>query len=188
WESTARLLRTSVSPGHRIASPAAVATASITATAVSARFIQLEIAHRIDGGPVDPDLEVQVRTGRVAGVAAVADHLALRDRGAVRGGEAGLVGVAGGHARRVLDAGVVAVAADIAHERDAPGVGRADRRPRGDRDVDAGVHVARARLAENARHGTVQRPDQLPRALLDRPRRTLEGAGHARLLGLERGE
>ena len=37
----------------------------------------LEVAHRIDGGAVDPDLEVEVVAEAVAGAADVADHVAL---------------------------------------------------------------------------------------------------------------
>lgn len=42
-----------------------------------ARTPGLQVAHRIDGLPVDPDLEVHVRPEAVAGAAGRADHLAL---------------------------------------------------------------------------------------------------------------
>ena len=42
--------------------------------------VALQVADRVDGRAVDPDLEVQVRPGRVAGRADVADHLALARR------------------------------------------------------------------------------------------------------------
>src|SRR5690349_666921 len=79
----------------------------------------LEVAHRVHRGPADTHLEMQVRTGRMAGVAAVADHLALRDGLADRDRDAGLVAVAGGQRSGVLDAGVVAIAAHPARDRHA---------------------------------------------------------------------
>src|SRR4051794_10469736 len=61
----------------------------------SPRTDALEVAHRIGGNAVDPDLEVDVRAEAVAGAVAVADHLALGDLLAGRHREGFLVGVAG---------------------------------------------------------------------------------------------
>src|SRR5688572_1142227 len=132
----------STSPGQRRTSPASVATASAAATRLKVRVTPLEVAHRVDGRPVHARLEMQVVAEAVPGAADVADHLAAADGRAVRGREARLVGVAARQARGVLDAGVVAVAADPAHQHDAPAVRRVDRRATRDRDVDAGVQPA----------------------------------------------
>ena len=72
--------------------------------------------------------------------------------------------------RGVLDAGVVAVAADPAHQHHPARVGRPDRGAGGHGDVQARVEAAPAR-PERGDHGAVHRPDQLPAALLDRARR-----------------
>src|SRR5207253_10369631 len=92
----------------------------------------LEVAERVGGGAVDPHLEVEVRAGAVAGVAGVADQVALADLGADGGGEARLEGVAGGEPAAVVDAGVVAVTAAFVLgllEDHGPVGGGADRRP-----------------------------------------------------------
>src|SRR5690606_31557569 len=113
---------------------------------------------RVHGTAVDADLEVQVRPGRVAGVAGVADHLALRDVLADRHADRRLVAVARRQAAAVVDAGVVPVAADPPGDRDRPGVGGAQRRAVGQRDVDAGVQTPPA-LAEARADRPVRRPD-----------------------------
>src|ERR687896_613560 len=179
------------SPGHRIARPATVARASSAAIAVRRRLTPrpaLQVAHRVDRRPARARLELQVVAEAVAGAADVADHLALADGGAVRGGEARLVRVARGQAATVLDAGVVPVAADPAHQHHAPGGGRADRRAAPYRDVDPGVQAAPAH-AERRDDRTVYGPDEPTAALHHRAaggRLGRERGLHARLLGLER--
>src|SRR3954447_13746143 len=112
-----------------------------------------------------------MRAEGVPGVADEADDLALADARAEARAELRLVGVARRQARAVLDAGVVAVAAgraDALHEHDAAVVGGVDRRADRGRDVDAGVDVAGALLAEGAGDRPVDRPDHAARALADR--------------------
>src|SRR6201999_559389 len=124
----------------------------------------LEVVHRVRHGPVEADLEVQVRAVAAARAAAVADDLALRDLGAHARREARLVRVTGGHHARVLDAGVVAVAAGGRlglHQDDLARRGGADRGAGGDADVDARVAaLPRPRLAEGRRDRAVDRPDE----------------------------
>src|SRR5687767_7575927 len=176
WEST--------SPGQSRMSPITVPAASAAATRLKA----LEIAHGVHRRPIHARLEVQVVAEAVAGAADVADHLALAHRRAVRGGEARLVGVAGGQAAGVLDAGVVAVAADPAHEDHAAPVRGVDRRATRHRDVDPGVQPPPAH-PESRDDRAVHGPAELPAALLERAARVaLDGRLHARLLALERHE
>src|SRR4051794_27971970 len=82
----------------------------------------LEIARRIHRRAVDARLEMHVRAEAVAGAAAGADHLALADARPHGGPDARLVAVARGQRAGVLDAGVVAVAADPARDRHAAGL------------------------------------------------------------------
>ena len=127
---------------------------------------RLEIPHGIDRIAADPDLEVQVRAGRVARVARVADDLALADALADRDRDPRLVAVARGDAAAVVDAGVVAVAAGPAGDRDGAAVGGADRGALRDGDVDAGVQAAPA-VAERRGERAVDGPDEAARALPD---------------------
>ena len=153
---------------------------------------RLEVPHRVDRIAADPDLEVQVRAGRVARVAGVADDLALADALADRDRDPRLVAVARGDAAAVVDAGVVAVAAGPAGDRDGAAVGGAQRRALRDGDVDAGVEPAPA-VAERRGERAVDRPDEAARALPDRRRRAGRSTPASRaaifgLLLLERGE
>src|SRR5207248_9396231 len=102
----------------------------------------LQVAQRIDGIPVDPDLEMQVWAEAVPRTADVADHLALADLRPGRDRIRRLMGIAGRHAAAVVDAGVVAVATDPAGEHDGAGRGRVDRRSVRDADVDTRVKPA----------------------------------------------
>src|SRR3954469_23178985 len=129
-------------------------------------YYRLEIAHRVHGVPVDADLEVKVGPGGVAGVAGVADDLALPDVRTDRDGDARLVAVTGRDAAAVVDAGVVAVAAGPAGDGDGAGVGGAQGGAGGDRDVDAGVQATPA-VAERRRERPVDRPDEAAGALAD---------------------
>src|SRR5215204_2817859 len=156
-------------------------------TAVAA---SLQVAHRVDGRPVDARLEVQVVAEAVPGAADVADHLALAHARAHRGPVARLVRVAGRERAAVVDARVVAVAAGPAQQHDAAAVGGADRRSRRHGDVDARVQAPPAH-AEAGDDRPVDGPDQAARALADRPGRAaalrrLEPREHGRLLLLER--
>src|SRR3954447_6611970 len=130
---------------------------------------------------------MRVRPEAAAGAAAVADHLSLLDARAHRRAEARLVRVAGRQRGRVLDAGEVAVAAGRRlrlHQHDLAVGRRADRRARGDADVDARVAgLPGARLAERRRDRPVDRPDEPARAAADRTGG--ERAAEARQLGLE---
>src|SRR5687768_1566415 len=104
----------------------------------------LQVAERVDCGPVDPHLKVEVRAGARARVARIADDLALADRAARGDRVAGLMAVTGGEASAVVDAGVVPVAARVGSEDDCARGGREDRRPLGHSDVDSLVHAAPA--------------------------------------------
>src|SRR5918992_228574 len=88
--------------------------------------------------------------------------------------------IAGREAAAVVDAGVVAIAADPAGDHDRAGGRGANRRPGGDGDVDALVHAPPA-PAEARDDRSVDRPDQTARAVLDRPGRQRG----RRLAGLE---
>src|SRR5659263_262886 len=104
--------------------------------------------HRVDGGPVDPDLEVDMAAGHVAGGAGVPDRLPARDRLSLRHRERGQVvvdrdvGLAVDHP--VVDDHLVAVGAVVVrelHGRDRPvGDGVLAVAARGTQ-VDAVVHV-----------------------------------------------
>src|SRR5207245_2754425 len=72
-----------------------------------------EVDQGVDRRAVDVDLEVQVRPGRVAGAAFVADDLAFYHLGAVRLGVVGEVAVQGGEPIGVHDDDVVAVATEV---------------------------------------------------------------------------
>src|SRR4051812_29653813 len=156
---------------------------------------RLEIAHGVDRRPVDPRLEVDVRSEAVPRAARGADDLPLGHALADGDPDARLVAVARGERAAVVDAGVVAVAADPAGDDHAAALGRVDRGARRHRDVDAGVQAAPAH-AERGDDRAVDGPDQparagSDRARLDRPGAALDG-GDARLDpavgGLERGE
>src|SRR4051812_5393644 len=172
--------------------------------AVDGRVSALQVVHGVDDRAVDPHLEVQVRAVAAARAARVADDLALADARAHRGAEARLVRVARRHRRRVLDAGVVAVAARgrlALHQDDPARGGGADRRARRDADVDAGVAgLPGARFAERRGDRAVDGPDQTARALPDRAGWArggrargargggLQARGDALLLALQRGD
>src|SRR5262249_1567918 len=99
-----------------------------------------------DEAAVDLDLVVDVRAGRKAGGADIADHLALAD--ALSDLDAlrirGHVAVGGLIAVRMLDADVLAVTAFPAGEIDRAVAGGEDRRAVAGRPVDAGVHAREA--------------------------------------------
>src|SRR5215217_6691712 len=133
---------------------------------------------------------MHMRAAAVAGVARAADDLPLTDRLPHGDADARLVAVAGRQRAGVLDARVVAVAADPAGDRHATRGRRADRRADRHRDVDAGMDVAGALLAEHARDRPADRPDEAARPLPDRSGDAGPSAAQARddcrLLALER--
>ena len=111
---------------------------------------------------------MEVVAKAVACAADVSDDLALLDRA---GGdrEARLMGVAGGDAAAVVDAGVVAVAAALGLglvEDDRSGLGGSNRRPGGNRDVHAGVQASPAH-PERRDDRAVHRPDEAAAGGLD---------------------
>src|SRR5947207_5294203 len=71
---------------------------------------ELQIGERVGRLPVDPDLEVEVRTEAIARAVAEHDDLRLAHRLADRDQDPLLVSVAGGEPAAVVDAGVVPVA------------------------------------------------------------------------------
>src|SRR5438874_5807017 len=111
----------------------------------------LEVTHRIDGGAVDPDLEMEVRAEAVAGAVHEPDRLPLRHALADGDVDRLLMAITGRHSAAVVDARVVAVAADPAGDHDSARRGGVDRRPGRDTDVDPGVELAPAH-AERTRH------------------------------------
>src|SRR6266536_34514 len=135
----------------------------------------LEVAERVDGDAVDPDLEMEVRAGAEAGAADVADHLALRDVLAAGDRDARLVAVRRGEAAAVVDHHEVAVAGLPAAVDDAAGSGGVDRRAVWDADVDAGMEPAPAG-AERARDRAAHGPDEPARARRGRRGRTRAAA------------
>src|SRR6185436_17416776 len=78
-----------------------------------------QVVQRVHNGPVNARFEMQMGSGAEAGGADGADHLPLADVLADGHADARLMPVAGGQRRGVLDARVVAVAADPARDRDA---------------------------------------------------------------------
>src|SRR6267143_454287 len=86
-----------------------------------------QVPHRILRRAPDARLEVEVRAGRVARAADVADHLSLA-HGAARDREATLVRIEGAEATGVRDDHDIAVAAHRAGERDGARLGRANGR------------------------------------------------------------
>src|SRR4051794_6103614 len=128
-----------------------------------------EVVQRICHGSVDSDLEMQMRAKAETGASGDPDDLSLRHVLADMDTQRRLVPVARREHRGVLDAGVVAVARDPAGDRDAAGVGGADRRPGRHADVDAGVaRLPGATLAEGRRDRPVDRPDHRAAAAPDR--------------------
>src|SRR5687767_14337223 len=99
-----------------------------------------QVGKRVDWAAGDAQLEVQMIAEAVAGAADVADEVALgQDAARWCGAETRLVGVAGGDPPAVVEAGVVAVAADPALGSDPAGGGGVDRGSRWDCDIDPGV-------------------------------------------------
>src|SRR3954447_5035739 len=99
----------------------------------------LEVVQGVRYGAVDPHLEVQVVAEAEAGAADAPDHLSLAHVLADAHEDRRLVAVAGRQRGRVLDAGVVAVAAHPARDHHSTSVRCADRSARRHADVDAGV-------------------------------------------------
>src|SRR5690606_12115283 len=77
-----------------------------------------DVVQRVDLSPVAAHFEMQVRAGRIAGRADLADHLAGADLGPGSRLDAAQVGVEGAQAVGVLDLDVVAVAAVAAGGHD----------------------------------------------------------------------
>src|SRR4051794_24644586 len=127
----------------------------------------LQVPGGVDRRAVDAGLEVHVRTEAVARAAAGADDLALADALPHRHADARLVAVAGGQAAGVLDAGVVAVAADPAGDGDAAGLRGVDGRAGRHGDVNTRVQTAPAH-AERGDDRAVDGPDQAAGAGADR--------------------
>src|SRR5215212_9663987 len=126
----------------------------------------LQVAHGIDGRPVDAHLEVHVRPEAMSGAADSPDHLALLDALPDAHPDRGLVAVTGGDAAPMLDAGVVAVAADPARDRNSAPRRGPDRCAARHGDVDAGVQPAPAH--PKAGHDrAADRPDVSTAALPD---------------------
>src|SRR4051794_39338342 len=139
---------------------------------------------------------MHVRAEAVAGAVGDADDLTLRDVLPGTDREARLVGVARRDAAAVVDARVVAVAARRRlrlGEGHRPGRRGAHRSTARDRDVDARVQATPAHT-EGRDDRPVDRPDEVARAALDRPRRPDRDAGlrgaqlrlYLRLFALER--
>lgn len=103
-----------------------------------------EIAHRALRCAVDVDLEVQMRTGGVAGRTDCADGLAGGNRLTDRYVNRGLMAVSRHDAAAVIDNGVVAVAGDPACGRNRAGGRRNDGCAGRRRDVLALVELAGA--------------------------------------------
>src|SRR5690606_1455061 len=101
--------------------------------------------HRVDGGPVDVDLEVQVARAREPGVARVADDVALVDPLPARDGEARQVVVARHEAlpadHAVVDEHLVAEPAATLGVHHRAERGRHDRRPAVGAEVGPGVQA-----------------------------------------------
>src|SRR3954453_7942975 len=152
-----------------------------------------QVRNGVRNRAVDPHLEVKVGAEAVARAVADPDYLALLDVLAERDGEALLVGVAGGDAAAVIDAGVVAVATAGGlrlFENHGPVGGRADRGAGGDGYGDAGIVPVAAVDGpgpEGRDDRPVLRPDEALGALaLDRPGRE-HGRARGRARGLLRG-
>ena len=98
---------------------------------------------RADRRAVDAHLEVEVRPGRAAGRADLADRGPGVDRGALGRLDPAQVRVARHHAAAMVDLDHVAVAAHPPAERHDPGAGRHDRGARLAPEVGASVKAAR---------------------------------------------
>ena len=138
-----------------------------------------QVPRRVLRLAVDPSLEVQVRAGAAPGAADVADHLALLDARALRGGEARHMGVARRELAGVRDADDVPVAALLAGEADASARRGPDGRAGGGRDVDP-VVVAPPARTEGRALGSLD-------GRRDRGRAAAPVAGYRRLPGLRGG-
>ena len=131
--------------------------------------VGLEVAHRIDGGAVDPDLEVEVVAEAAAGAADVADHVALAD--AARGDREARTG--GRNRSRARRRGRCRCSCRSRRwaRRARSTLPSATARigvPAGSGDVDALVHAAPAR-PERRDDRAVDGPDEAARGLaLDR--------------------
>src|SRR4029079_15278121 len=133
---------------------------------------------------VEPDLEVQVRPGRVAEVADQPDGIAGLELLAVLYGYDGEVGVQRLDAAAVVDAHEVAGPVGVL-DRDGAGAGREDRRARRRGEVEAGVLAGGPELAgltESGRdHVGVRQHRQVERTVgVGRRRDTAATAGRSR--------
>src|SRR5436305_1340278 len=128
-----------------------------TITSSTARNLW-QAAARVAGRSAVAGLEVHVRAGGVAGLADVADQLALVDGLAVGRGEPAHVGVQRAHPAAVVDDDGVAVAALLTDEDHRAGLRRPDGGADVVGDVDARVEPAPAHAVLGG-DAAVRRPD-----------------------------
>src|SRR5262245_59629340 len=111
-------------------------------------FVRLHEGDRIDGAAVDPDFVMKVATGRAAGGAHAADHLATRNALAGADEDRRKVAIAGFNAAAMIDLDEIAVAAvivtGVADGAVSGGVNRSsDRRGKVDTGMASGAATER---------------------------------------------
>src|SRR5258705_703958 len=146
---------------------------------------------RIDGLVVEPDLEMQMRTGGAAGASDRSDHLAGHDAVASPRAERGHVGVARPKAVAVVDLDDIAIARALADEGDLPAGGGENRRAHRGLEIKAlverGAAVERvgaiAEARRNISRGRGNDPGYSIEAALQRlhPRKAEPEAAEARI-------
>src|ERR1044072_4681301 len=118
WQTPHAFSRTSTSPALGPARSSSVTFRGCpTSSSTAARIFMtgtLQVAHGVHRRAVDARLEVDVRAVAVARAAGLGDDLSLADVLSDRHGQARVVAVARAQRPGVLDADVVAVAADPA--------------------------------------------------------------------------